>query len=145
MNDTCPSHSPRIDSNIWWRAQIMKIHIMQFYPASCHFISFGFIDSPKHPVLKYLLSLFHNMLTSWKTTFWWLSATTYSIHSQLLCVPGGLLLHPQLHDAPCCDDNETTQHRPESDVIVEITNLQLMSVLNHCKMCRNIARFQQLI
>jgi hypothetical protein len=37
-----PSHPPRLDhsNHAWRRIQVMKLHIMQFSPASCHFIPF---------------------------------------------------------------------------------------------------------
>ena len=42
----------------------------------------------------------------WRTTTCLLSATVYSIYSQLPCVAGGRILHPQAEDAPCCGDVE---------------------------------------
>jgi hypothetical protein len=41
---------------------------------------------------------------SWRTTHFRLSATAYSIYSQLTFLPEGLLLYPQPEDAPCSGD-----------------------------------------
>jgi hypothetical protein len=46
--------------------------------------------------------------TSWKTTHCWLSATGYSIYSQLPSISGGRLLYPQPEDAPCRGDSGPT-------------------------------------
>jgi hypothetical protein len=35
-------------NNSWWRVQIMELLIMQFFPASCHFIPLRSKYSPKH-------------------------------------------------------------------------------------------------
>jgi hypothetical protein len=40
-------------SNIWWRAQIMKLLIMQFSPVSSHFLLLWFKHSPQHDVLTF--------------------------------------------------------------------------------------------
>jgi hypothetical protein len=45
---------------------------------------------------------------SWRTTPCRLSATAYSIYSQLPTIPGGRLLHPQPEDAPCRGDKGPT-------------------------------------
>jgi hypothetical protein len=54
-----PSHPPSFDNsnNIWWRVQIMKLHIWQFSPASCHFIPLRSKYFPQHPVLKSFVSV----------------------------------------------------------------------------------------
>jgi hypothetical protein len=51
----CPSHPPWLDHSnyVWRRVQIMKLLIMQFSLASCHFISFWSKYSPQHPILKH--------------------------------------------------------------------------------------------
>jgi hypothetical protein len=51
----CSSHPPWLDhSNYTWRrVQVMKLLIMQFSPASRHFISLRSKYSPQHPVLIY--------------------------------------------------------------------------------------------
>jgi hypothetical protein len=45
-----------------------------------------------------------------RTTPLRLSATAYSIHSQLPSISGGRLLHPQPEDAPCGDDKGPIQY-----------------------------------
>jgi hypothetical protein len=40
-------------TTVWWSVQIMKLLIMQFSAASCHFIPLRSKYSPKHPVLKH--------------------------------------------------------------------------------------------
>jgi hypothetical protein len=47
---------------------------------------------------------------SWKATSCPLSATVYSLYSQLPSTFRGRLLHPQLVDAPCRGDRGPTQH-----------------------------------
>ena len=42
--------------------------------------------------------------SSWRTTTCLLSATVYSIYSQLPCIFGGQIPHRQAEDAPCCGD-----------------------------------------
>jgi hypothetical protein len=44
--------------------------------------------------------------SSWRTTPCRLSATAYSIHSQLPTISGATLLHPQPEDAPCCGNRD---------------------------------------
>ena len=39
----------------------------------------------------------------WKITPCWLSATDYSLHSQLLSIFRGRLVHPKPEDEPCND------------------------------------------
>jgi hypothetical protein len=44
--------------------------------------------------------------SGWRTTNCLLSATVYWIYSQVPCIFGGHILHPQAEDAPCCGDIE---------------------------------------
>jgi hypothetical protein len=53
----------------------------------------------------------HAQLPSWRTTLCRLSATAYTIYSQLPSIPGGRLLHQQHEDAPCRGDKGPTQRR----------------------------------
>jgi hypothetical protein len=61
MHVTCPVFLNLVDMTIliiFGGVQIMKLLIMQFYPASCHFILLRSKYSPQHPVLKHTQSAF---------------------------------------------------------------------------------------
>jgi len=45
---TWPDHP----NNVWWRVQIMKLLIIQSFPASRHFLPLRSEYSPQHTVLK---------------------------------------------------------------------------------------------
>jgi hypothetical protein len=66
---TCPrpSHPSWLDnSNYTWRTvQLMKLHIMQFSPASYHFIPLWSKYSLQHPILKHPQSMFTLLLLCW--------------------------------------------------------------------------------
>jgi hypothetical protein len=60
-------------------------------------------------IFNYLPSLTHSLTThSFMELRSRLSATTYSIYSQLPSKTGGRLLHPRPEDAPCCGDKGPT-------------------------------------
>jgi hypothetical protein len=54
----CPTHPPCLDhyNHTWRRVQVRKLLIMQFPPASCHFISLRSKYSHQHTFLKFLQS-----------------------------------------------------------------------------------------
>jgi hypothetical protein len=56
----CPSHTPwlHLFNYIWWRALVMKFHIMQFSPTSYHLIPHQSKYYLQHPVLKHPQSMF---------------------------------------------------------------------------------------
>jgi hypothetical protein len=56
----CPSYLLSLDHSnyTWWRLQVMKFLIMQFYPTSSHLISLRSKYSPQHPVLRHPQSMF---------------------------------------------------------------------------------------
>jgi hypothetical protein len=56
----CPSHPSWLQcSNYTWRrVQVMMLPLMQFSPASCHFIPLWSKYSPQHHVLKHPQSMF---------------------------------------------------------------------------------------
>jgi hypothetical protein len=57
LHTHCPFYPPTFDQlNIWPRVQIMKLLIMQFSPASFHFLCFRYIHSSQYPVLKHQVS-----------------------------------------------------------------------------------------
>jgi hypothetical protein len=43
-----------INNNNWWRVQIMKLLIIQLFPATYHFVPLRSDFSPDHPGLKHL-------------------------------------------------------------------------------------------
>jgi hypothetical protein len=55
----CPLHCSWLDHSYytWRKVQIMKLLVMQFSPASYHFIPLRSKYSPQHPVLKYSQSM----------------------------------------------------------------------------------------
>jgi hypothetical protein len=66
---TCPMHATRpanlvflylivLRNYTWRRVQVMKLLIMQFSPASCHFIPLRPKKLPQHPVLRHPQSVF---------------------------------------------------------------------------------------
>lgn len=55
---TCVLHAKTDHfNNIWWRAEIVKILILQLYSASCYFLPLR-SRCPKHPVLGHFQSSF---------------------------------------------------------------------------------------
>jgi hypothetical protein len=56
----CQYYPPSLDHSgcIWQRVQVMKLHITEFSPTYCHFISLRSRYSLQHPVLKRLQSVF---------------------------------------------------------------------------------------
>jgi hypothetical protein len=90
---TCPlqtSYIPRIKSNIHFRLFIQKT--IQVQDPLWHFVtSLFFIVRSFKP---------HARPSNWRTTPCWLSATAYSLYSQLPSIFWGHLLHLQPENAP---------------------------------------------
>jgi hypothetical protein len=63
-----PPHPLWLDhtNNNWWRVNVMKLLIMETFPASGHFLAYGSTYSPEHQVLK--LSIYVLNLV-WQTKF----------------------------------------------------------------------------
>jgi hypothetical protein len=86
------------------------------YQTHIHFLSLksfiqGICPGPGFRVIfrnKLIFLRLHTQTPSWSTTNCRLSATSYSIYSQLPFIPGGRLLHPQPEDAPCRGDKGPT-------------------------------------
>jgi len=64
----CPSNSPSFEhnNNIPWSWSLLKLHIMESSPASCHFLPLRSKYSPQHPVLRHPQSMFFCV---WETKF----------------------------------------------------------------------------
>jgi len=56
----CSSHYPWFDhtNNIWWSAEVMKLHIMDSSIASCHILPSRSKHSLQHPVIEHPQSTF---------------------------------------------------------------------------------------
>jgi hypothetical protein len=63
-----PSHPPLLDHSnyTWWTIQVMKLLVMQFSPASYHFIPLWSKYSPENPVPRYLQSMFLSLMSETK-------------------------------------------------------------------------------
>jgi hypothetical protein len=101
---------------------LSKIHFLTFQEPNLKCIFFRLCRLSKESVqfrgfiLAFVTSFFftarscypHAQHPSWRTTPCRLSATAYSIYSQLPSIPGGCVLHPQPEDAPCRGDKGPT-------------------------------------
>jgi hypothetical protein len=72
----------------------------------------------------------HAQPESWRTTLCRLSATAYSMHSQLPFISGGRLLHPQTQDAPCRGDKGPTSLGINQNHVIKTYELGYLS--RHC-------------
>jgi hypothetical protein len=103
----CPSQSSWLDhpNYVWWGVQSIKLFVMQSSPLPCYLIHLGpkyrsyrrISPIPKHSVIfRYMINFLRLGVVStspippsWRTTPCRLSATAYSINSQLPSISAG--------------------------------------------------------
>jgi hypothetical protein len=91
----CQFHSPQLEhsNHIWRKPQLRPFQRIR--PISRPYITFC-----NKVIFSVRICWLHAQLQSWRTTPCVLSATAYSIYSQLHSISGGRLLHPQPEDVP---------------------------------------------